>query len=104
MPDYYTYFSFALDLPSAEAVDYALNVAAIADTLRWQSDEDKTKEPGLPKELLAVVDNWSFEVSKENSGIWVHSEEGGIDAACQFVQHLLERFSIAEPVVFEWAN
>lgn len=105
MPDYNTYFSFELELPGEEAVDYALDLATIADSLRWQPEEErKTGESDFPKELIDVVDNWSFEVCKEKAGIWIHSDSGGVDAAAQFVQHLLERFSIAEPVSFEWAN
>lgn len=105
MPNYYTNFSFELELPSEDAIDYAVNLAAEADTLRWLSDEErKTKGPDFPKMLIDFVDNWSFEVDKEKGGIWIHTDEGGVDAACEFVRHLLVRFSITDSVSFEWAN
>lgn len=105
MADYYTQFSFDLELPDEPALDYAMSLMAMADTLRWQSDEDRrTSTLDFPKELKDWLDDWSFEAVKEKSGIWIHSDYGGVDAACQFVQYLLDRFCIKEPVTFEWAN
>lgn len=105
MAEYFTHFSFKLELPSEEAIDYAVNLATEADTLRWlPDDERKTEGAEFPKDLTNFVDNWSFEVNKEEAGIWIHSVEGGIDAACEFVQHLLVRFAITGPISFEWAN
>ncbi len=105
MPDYYTSFSFVLDLPDEQAIEYAMNVVAITDTLRFVSDDDRrTGTLDFPKELLDSLDDWRFETVKQNSGIWIHSDDDGLDAACQFVQHLLHKFAIKEPVSFEWAN
>ena len=105
MADYYTQFSFDLELPDEQAIDFAMNLVAMTDTLRWQSDEDrKTTELDFPKELEDSLDDWSFEVDKDKSGVWIHSDYGGVDAACQFVQYLLDRFGIEKPVTFEWAN
>ena len=105
MADYYTSFSFVLDLPGAEAIKYAIDLATIAEALRWESEEDRqTRETQFPKELEVFLDEWDFEVAEEKSGIWIHSNDGGTDAACQFVQHLLDRFGIIEAVSFEWAN
>jgi hypothetical protein len=105
MADYYTSFSFVLDLPGAEAIKYAINLATIAEALRWESEEDRqTRETQFPKELELFLDEWDFEVAEEKSGIWIHSNDGGTDAACQCVQHLLDRFGIIEAVSFEWAN
>jgi hypothetical protein len=105
MADYYTSFSFVLDLPGAEAIKYAIDLATIAEALRWESEEDRqTRETQFPKELEVFLDGWDFEVAEEKSGIWIHSNDGGTDAACHFVQHLLDRFGIIEPVSFEWAN
>jgi len=105
MADYYTLFSFVLDLPDDIAIDYAMNVATMTDTLRWLSDEDrKSSNLDFPTDLEDSLEDWSFEIVKEKSGIWIHSDYGGIDAACQFVQHLLDRFGINEPVTFEWSN
>ena len=105
MADYYTSFSFVLDLPGAEAIKYAINLATIAADLRWEAEEDRQiQETQFPKELELFLDERDFEVAEEKSGIWIHSNDGGTDAACQFVQHLLDRFGIIEPVSFEWAN
>jgi hypothetical protein len=105
MADYYTSFSFVWDLPGADAIKYAIDLATIAEALRWESEEDRqTRETQFPKELEVFLDEWYFEVAEEKSGICIHSNDGGTDAACQFVQHLLDRFGIIEPVSFEWAN
>ena len=105
MADYYTLFSFDLKLPNTEAVEYAMNVVSMVDRLASESDESrKSLKSEFPDELLEFLDDWSFEVVKEESAIWIHSDYGGVDAACQFVQHLLDKFRITETITFEWAN
>jgi len=105
MPDYYTSFSFVLNLPDEQAIDYAMNLVAMTEALLSLSDEDRqTGTLDFPKELVDSLDSWSFQTVKETSGIWIHSDDDGLDAACQFVQHLLDRFDIQKPVTFEWAN
>lgn len=105
MPDYYTQFSFVLGLPDEQTIDYAMNLVATTDTLLLMSDEDReTSTLDFPKELVDSLDDWRFQTVKQDSGIWIHSDDDGLDAACQFVQHLLDRFAIKEPVSFEWAN
>jgi hypothetical protein len=105
MADYYTLFSFDLKLPNKEAVEYAMKVVSMVERLASESDESrKSLESEFPDELLEFVDDWSYEVVKEEAAIWIHSDYGGVDAACQFVQHLLDRFGITETITFEWAN
>lgn len=107
MPNYNTQFSFAFLLPNEEAVSYALKLVTIADTLRSQSGNDPTAgEPHFPEELIDCVDDWSFEATNYDSAnaIWIHSDSGGEDAACHFVQHLLDKFGVTEAITFEWAN
>ena len=38
------------------------------------------------------------------AGIWLHSADGGIDAACVFIQHLLQKYNPQGRVEFEWSN
>ena len=105
MGNYYTLFSFVMPLPDEQAIDYAMNLAALATTLHSESEEDrKLSGRDFPTELEDCLDDWSFHVDKNKSGIWIHSDTSGADAACDFVQHLLVRFGIEEPVGFEWAN
>jgi len=105
MGNYNTLFSFVMALPDEQAIDYAMKLAALAETLHSQFEEDRNLSEGnFPTELEDCLDDWSFEVDKNESGIWIHSDSGGADAACDFVQHLLDRFGIHESVGFEWAN
>ena len=107
MPNYNTEFSFALLLPDQEAVSYALKLVTIADNIRSQFGNHPTEdEPHLPEELIDCVDDWCFEATNYDSGIgiWIHSDSGGEDAACHFVQHLLDKFGITETITFQWAS
>lgn len=104
MAEYYTHFSFVLELPE-HAIDYAMSLAALGADLYSESEEDRnTSERDFPNDLEACLDDWSFEVDRNEKGIWIHSDGSGADAACDFVQHLLAKFGIKEPVSFEWAN
>jgi hypothetical protein len=49
------------------------------------------------------VENWTFETVSVDKGIWIHSQYGGQDAACGFIQHLLQKFQFAGGVTFEWS-
>jgi len=105
MGDYNTLFSFVMALPDEQAIDYAMNLVALADTLHSQSEEDRNLSEGdFPAELKACLDDWSFEVDRNEAGIWIHSDTSGADAACEFVQHLLDKFGLKESVGFEWAH
>jgi len=104
MADYFTYFSIIFTLPNPEAQSYALQLAKQAGCIR-QGDE----APGdFPKELAAVIENWSFETEADIYGdrpaIWLHSSYGGMDAVCAFLQHLLLRFDPQGRVTFEWSH
>jgi hypothetical protein len=105
MADYYTHFSFVLELPDEHAIDYAIGLAALgADLYSGSEDDRNTSKQDVPNELKDCLDDWSFEVDRNEKGIWIHSDCSGADAACDFVQHLLAKFGIKEPVSFEWAN
>ena len=107
MADYFTNFSFDLDLPDESAQAYALNLAQEAADMRF-TDETSERPADFPKSLIEVLDSWDFETEAENSpgqwGLWLHSENGGIDAACAFIQHLLRKFQPGGCVGFEWSH
>jgi hypothetical protein len=58
----------------------------------------------FPTELVDVLEDWSFETEVDDDGIWIHSQSGGIDAACAFIQHLLQQFDPQGCVTFEWSH
>lgn len=99
MADYYTHFSLILKL-NDEQKRYALDIA------KKGSDYSSTDEvpDGFPACLVDVLDIWIFETEEEKEGIWLHSENGGIDAACEFIQHLLQKFEFDAYVAFEWSQ
>lgn len=104
MADYFTNFSLQVRLPDAAAQSYALDLATQASRLN-QGDEAGAE---FPAELHDYGENWCFEVEadvvEKQPGLWLHSSHGGIDAACAFLQHLLQKFDPAGQVTFEWAN
>jgi hypothetical protein len=99
MADYYTKFSVILPLPNKEAQTYALELASKAQA---QDPSD------CPKSFHDVIELWHFETvadrTPESWGIWMNSENGGIDAVCVFIQHLLQKFDPDGRVTFEWSN
>ena len=104
MADYYTNFSLTFSLPSAEAQTYALRIAETASHIQ-EGDE----QPGdFPKELADVIVDWCFETEADTSenqpALWLHSSNGGIDAVCVLIQHLLQRFDPQGRVTFEWSH
>lgn len=104
MADYFTHFSLSFTLPSAEAQTYALELAAQASRIQ-QGDEP----PGdFPKELADTIEDWHFDIEPDTAGdkpaLWLHSSDGGIDAVCVFIQHLLQRFDPQSRVTFEWSH
>ena len=104
MADYFTNFSLVFTLPSQEAQAYALELAAQASRIQ-QGDE---KPEGFPEELAEHVEDWCFETSEDTAekkpALWLHSSNGGIDAACAFISHLLEKFDPTGCVTFEWSH
>jgi len=104
MADYYTNFSLVLKLPSEEAQEYALDLHRQA-SMANQGDE---LPQGFPDDLANQTEEWQFEVEADSPanghGIWLHSMNGGIDAVCAFIQHLLKRFDSQAKVKFEWSH
>ena len=104
MADYYTNFSFALRLPDEAAQTYAINLAEQA----CQSQFENEVPEDFPTELRDHLEDWLFEVAAQTvdkqPGLWLHSQNGGVDPACAFLQHLLQKFDLPDPVTFEWSH
>ena len=104
MANYFTNFSVVLPLPSEAAQRYALDLDANARRV-VQGDEPPDN---FPPSLAEVTEDWQFETDAEsadgNWGLWLHSEYGGIDAVCAFIQHLLQKFDPKGRVGLEWSD
>ena len=104
MADYFTNFSLLVPLPDKDAQKYALDLASSANSAH-QGDEPADD---LPESIKEVIEDWQFDTQADQSpggsGLWVHADSGGIDAACAFIQHLLHKFHPQGRVSFEWSN
>jgi hypothetical protein len=87
-------------LQTEEQKAYALELASKGSGGN-QGDEVSAD---FPAELKDVLEDWSFETEADKTGIWLHSMNGGIDAVCLFVQHLLQKFDPEGTIAFEWSN
>ena len=99
MADYFTHFSLVIRLPDEAAQTYALELHSQGVRL-WQGDDVPAD---FPAELRAHHEDWCFEVEADvvegNPGLWFHSEYGGMDALCAFIQRLLQKFKDRKSVV-----
>ena len=100
MADYFTNFSLLMPLPDETAKKYALALASAASNAQLG---DEPSEP-LPDSIKEVIEDWQFDTEPESHGIWLHSQYGGIDAVCAFIQHLLQKFNPHGCVTFEWSH
>ena len=100
MSDYFTHFSVALPL-KPEQCQYAVQ---IAEQVLAHRNEDTPLPESFPEELKAETEDWYFETEADDAGIWLHSQYGGQESACAFIQHLLQKFSFAGGVTFEWSH
>lgn len=104
MADYFTNFSLLVPLPDEAAQKYALDLAHAA-TVTYQGDE---LPENLPASFADVIDDWQFETDADQTsgklGLWLHSDSGGVDAVCAFIQHLLRKFDPQGCVTLEWSN
>ncbi len=104
MADYFTYFSVVVPLRDAAQQQYAVDLAAKAAGCCFR-DEEASIPDDIPPELAHVLHEWHFETEEQDkTGIWLHSQEGGVDAACSFIQHLLKKFEPEGRVEFEWSH
>ncbi len=100
MADYYTNFSVALPL-KPEQRQYAVQ---IAEQVLAQRNDEVPLPAGFPAELKDETGDWTFETEADDEGIWIHSQYGGQEPACVFIQHLLQKFDFAPAVAFEWSH
>jgi hypothetical protein len=104
MADYFTNFSVVINLANETEQAYALDLAHKA-SLAQQGDP---LPDDFPKDLVDMIEDWHFEMEADNSGtthgLWLHSMYGGVDAVCQFIQHLLQKFDPKSHVTFEWSH
>jgi hypothetical protein len=93
-----------MELPNAAALTYAETLFRQAFQI-LQGDEPPTD---FPAELLDHAEDWFFEadadVLNNQPRLWLHSDSGGIDAVCAFIQHLLQKFALPNVVTFEWSH
>ena len=100
MADYFTNFSLTLPLKK-EQREYAMQLVAQVEAHR---NEDQPLPESFPDELKDETEDWNFEAVVDGEGIWLHSQYGGQESACAFIQHLLQKFEFAPAVAFEWSH
>jgi hypothetical protein len=104
MADYFTNFSIVIKLANEAEQAYALDLVHNVSLVQ-QGDE---VPPDFPKDLVDVIEDWQFETDADTSGtghgLWLHSMSGGVDAVCEFIQHLLQKFDPHGRVTFEWSH
>jgi hypothetical protein len=100
MADYFTNFSVLLPL-TKEQQDYATN---LVKQLEAHLQDKQPLPADFPDMFRDETETWSFEAEAGDDGLWLHSQYGGQDAACEFIQHLLQKFDFAPAVAFEWSH
>jgi len=59
----------------------------------------------FPADLREVIEDWRFETqASDDWSLWLHSQDGGVDAVCAFIQHLLQKFDPDGYATLEWSN
>jgi hypothetical protein len=100
MADYFTNFSVILPLTKKQQ-EYAVELANQADHHRC---DDEPLPGTFPEDLVNETEDWTFETVSTPDGLWLHSQYGGQESACAFIQHLLQKFEFAPAVTFEWSH
>ena len=100
MADYFTNFSVILPLNQTQQ-EYAVAIANQADRHRC---DDEALPSTFPESLTDETEDWTFETESTPQGLWLHSQYGGQESACAFIQHLLQKFDFAPAVAFEWSH
>jgi hypothetical protein len=104
MADYFTNFSLVISLANETEQAYALDLAHKASLVQ----QGESVADAFPKALVDAIEDWHFETDADNSGtqsgLWLHSMYGGVDAVCLFIQHLLQKFDPQGKVSFEWSH
>lgn len=107
MASYYCYFSFIVPLPEPASA-WAIH---LYDSMEKLLDGGNVEDPELEviaKSLLASMDRRiGFQLDQEEGKphLWFHDEESGTPShAAEFLQVILEKFEIDEPVGFCWSD
>ncbi len=100
MADYFTNFSVLLPL-TKEQQEYAVELTKQIE--RHKNDDESLPQP-FPDCLADQIEDWFFDTEASPEGLWLHSQDGGQDSACVFIQHLLQKFEFAAFVGFEWSH
>jgi hypothetical protein len=104
MADYFTNFSVVINLASKKQQAYALDLAYKASI----AHRDEQLADDFPEALRTAIEDWQFESEAAGSGkkhgVWLHSTYGGVDSACLFIQHLLQKFDPQRYVAFQWSH
>ena len=101
MADYFTNFSVVIPFQHSSHIKAAVT---IAEQARHHRFEDEPLPKDFPASLVEVVEDWSFETDATEEGLWLHSDSGGIDAVCVFIQFLLVKFIPTSSVELEWSH
>lgn len=111
MADFYTYFSFTVQFPEATRV-WALQLHQLMRNLSvGRNPEDLAGK--YPPEMMSVAkdflskteNNVGFDMEEEAPELWFVSSESGVpSSAADFVQILMRKFEIDEPIHFEWSD
>lgn len=100
MADYFTNFSLVLLLKDETQKQYALDLHKEAVALR----NGELIPKSFPATLKPHLPDWFFDTEENDEGVWLHSQYGGIEAVCAFIQHLLQKFNRAGIVTFAWSH
>lgn len=107
MASYYCYFSFIVPLPEP-AIAWAIH---LYDSMEKLLDGGNVEDPELEviaKSLLASMDRRIGFLLDQEEGkphLWFHDEESGTPSyVAEFLQVVLEKFEINEPVGFCWSD
>ena len=102
MADHFRLCNCIVPLPTEEAVQYALHLDEQACNI---TDESEIPA-GFPESLKDVWGTWSFNMERmdrpEGPARRFQSVEG-VEAACAFIQHLLQRFNPKGHVALAWS-
>ena len=107
MSNYYCYFSFIAVLPEP-AINWALHLYDSMETLLEGGTAEDPEMTAIANSLLESMDRRiGFQLDKEEGKphLWFHDEESGTPShAAEFLQVVLEKFEIDEPVGFCWSD
>jgi len=99
MADYFTNFSFIVQLTNPEQQTQALQLFQQMSAI--QQGEEGPKD--FAASLREFADDCVFEVeAQESDKLWIHSDCGGVDSVCEFVHYIIKKFAL-QPVAFEWS-